>query len=113
MLTTYFAAPGPAAPPRAFPERTEREQEILALIEQRRTNPEIAARLGLRPKTIRNQVSNIFDRLQVADRAEAGMGHRSTKASGCQLFLLSLQLRTSVRDQAQVLTLPFGQALCS
>lgn len=81
-LMTYFAAPRPAAPPRAFPELTGREQEILVLIEQHLTNPEIATRLGLSPKTVRNHVSNIFDKLQVADRAEAimrareaGMGH--------------------------------------
>ena len=35
------------------------------------TNPEIAARLGLTLKTIRNNVSNIFTKLQVADRAQA------------------------------------------
>ncbi len=66
-LMSYFAAPKP----NAFPELTEREREILTLIAQHRTNPEIAARLGLSPKTIRNHVSNIFDKLQVADRAEA------------------------------------------
>lgn len=75
-LMAYFAVPRPAAPPRAFPELTDREQEILALIEQHRTNPEIAARLGLGPKTVRNHVSNIFDKLQVADRAEAIMRAR-------------------------------------
>ena len=75
-LTNYFAAPRPPAPPQAFPELTEREQEILTLVEQHRTNPEIAARLGLSPKTIRNHVSNIFDKLQVADRAEAIMRAR-------------------------------------
>ncbi|MDP9380653.1 MAG: response regulator transcription factor [Chloroflexota bacterium] len=75
-LMSYFATPRPPAPPQAFPELTEREQEILALIEQHRTNPEIAARLGLSPKTVRNHVSNIFDKLQVADRAEAIMRAR-------------------------------------
>lgn len=75
-LTAYFATPRPAAPPRAFPELTEREQEILALIEKHLTNPEIAARLGLSPKTVRNHVSSIFDKLQVADRAEAIMRAR-------------------------------------
>jgi DNA-binding NarL/FixJ family response regulator len=69
-LMAYFAAPRPPAP-QAFPELTDREREILALIEQHLTNPEIAARLGLSPKTVRNHVSNIFDKLQVADRAEA------------------------------------------
>ena len=55
----------------AFPQLTEREREVLALIAQHRTNPEIARQLGLSPKTVRNHVSNIFAKLQVADRAQA------------------------------------------
>ncbi|HKH77414.1 MAG TPA: LuxR C-terminal-related transcriptional regulator [Rubrobacteraceae bacterium] len=34
-------------------------------------NPEIAARLYLSPKTVRNNVSNILAKLQVADRTQA------------------------------------------
>ncbi len=67
----YFAAPPPPVPASAFPELTARETQILHLMAEHRTNPEIAARLGLTPKTIRNNVSNIFTKLQVADRAQA------------------------------------------
>ena len=81
-LINYFAIPRPSAPADAFPELTEREHEILALVAQHQTNPEIARRLQLSPKTIRNHVSNVFTKLQVADRAqaiirarEAGLGH--------------------------------------
>jgi DNA-binding NarL/FixJ family response regulator len=42
-----------------------------ALIAQHETNPEIAKRLYLSPKTVRNHVSNIFTKLQVSDRAQA------------------------------------------
>ena len=63
--------PGSQSVPAAFPELTEREYEILKLIAQRYTNAEIAGRLVLSPKTVRNHVSNIFGKLQVADRAEA------------------------------------------
>jgi DNA-binding NarL/FixJ family response regulator len=70
-LMQYFAAPRTSAPSQAFPELTERELEILALIAQHQTNPEIAERLSLSPKTVRNHVSNIFSKLQVADRAQA------------------------------------------
>jgi DNA-binding NarL/FixJ family response regulator len=70
-LMKYFAAPRPSAPPDAFPELTEREHEILELIARHETNPEIAKRLYLSPKTVRNHVSNIFTKLQVADRAQA------------------------------------------
>lgn len=70
-LMSYFAAPRPSAPPEAFPELTDREREILALVAKHQTNPEIARRLHLTPKTVRNHVSNIFAKLQVADRAQA------------------------------------------
>ncbi len=68
-LIAYFSRHLSAAP--AFPELTEREREILNLIAQGRSNSEIAARLTLTLKTVRNHVSNIFAKLQVADRAEA------------------------------------------
>jgi DNA-binding NarL/FixJ family response regulator len=47
---------------------TGREHEILELIAHHETDPEIAKRLYLGPKTVRNHVSNIFTKLQVADR---------------------------------------------
>lgn len=54
-----------------FPQLTAREREVLALVAAGLTNTAIAERLVLSPKTIRNHVSNIFGKLQVADRAEA------------------------------------------
>jgi DNA-binding NarL/FixJ family response regulator len=70
-LIDFFSAPRPVAPPQAFPELTEREREILILIAQGQNNTEIATRLVLSPHTVRNYVSNIFSKLQVADRAQA------------------------------------------
>lgn len=70
-LADFFAAPRPAAPPRAFPELTQREREVLDLIAQGVGNAEIAERLVLSPKTVRNHISNVFSKLQVADRAAA------------------------------------------
>ncbi len=75
-LMGYFGR-ARSSPPPAFPELTDREYEILALIAQRRSNSEIAARLVLSPKTVRNHVSNILNKLQVADRAEAMMAARA------------------------------------
>jgi DNA-binding NarL/FixJ family response regulator len=69
-LLTFFATT-PAAPPKAFPELTEREGEILQHIARGQTNEEIASALGLSLKTVRNHVSNIFSKLQVVDRAQA------------------------------------------
>ena len=62
----------PAGDPRdAFPQLTEREVEVLRLIAERLSNAEIAAKLFLSQKTVRNYVSGILSKLQVADRAEA------------------------------------------
>jgi DNA-binding NarL/FixJ family response regulator len=77
-LLHYFANP-PSAPRvpslsaavPLFPELTEREREVLGLIAQGLTNSAIAERLVLSPKTVRNYVTEIFSKLQVADRAQA------------------------------------------
>lgn len=55
----------------AFPELTSRERQVLLLVTQQRSNQEIAEELSLSPKTVRNYTSNIFTKLQVADRAGA------------------------------------------
>jgi four helix bundle protein len=77
-LIHYFANPpsAPRAPSLSaavplFPELTEREREVLGLIAQGLTNSAIAERLVLSPKTVRNYVTEIFSKLQVADRAQA------------------------------------------
>ena len=70
-LIHYFAALRPATADLVFPELTDREREILHLIAQGHSNSEIAERLLLRTKTVQNHVSNIFSKLQVADRAQA------------------------------------------
>jgi DNA-binding NarL/FixJ family response regulator len=70
-LLGFFGEIRPEVLPRAFPELTDREREILGLIAQGRGNAEIARRLFLSPKTVANHVSNIFGKLQVADRAQA------------------------------------------
>jgi DNA-binding NarL/FixJ family response regulator len=70
-LIHYFALPRPSAAELAFPGLTERERELLQLIAAGLNNGEIAARLVLSLKTVQNHVSNIFSKLQVADRAQA------------------------------------------
>lgn len=67
-VLTYFNRPAPAP---LFPSLTEREREILILIAQGKNNQAIARELFLSPKTVANHVSNIFSKLQVADRSEA------------------------------------------
>jgi len=69
-IAEFFAA-GPVPPTEAFPQLTAREREILELVAAGRSNAQIASALFLSPKTVRNNVSNVFAKLQVADRAEA------------------------------------------
>ena len=58
-------------PAQPFPALTDREREILGMIAAGWSNTDIARRLVLSDKTVRNHVSNIFAKLQVADRAQA------------------------------------------
>lgn len=69
-LLNFFAA-RPSTPPVPFPDLTNSDREILDLIAGGHDNADIADRLFLSPKTIRNHVSIIFSKLQVADRAQA------------------------------------------
>ncbi|MEJ2305262.1 MAG: response regulator transcription factor [Anaerolineales bacterium] len=75
-----------------FPELTPRELEVLTLISQGMTNAEIAGRLSLSLKTVRNHVSNILNKLQVSDRLqaalrarEAGLGQQKPSDRGGKL----------------------------
>jgi DNA-binding NarL/FixJ family response regulator len=76
-LQGYLTAPPAADPADAFPQLTDREIEVLELLAERRSNAEIAARLFLSQKTVRNYVSGILAKLQVADRAEARLVARA------------------------------------
>ncbi|MRX42680.1 response regulator [Agromyces sp. Q22] len=70
-VLAYFSATRARSRPVPFPELTDREREILELIASGERNTDIARRLYISPKTVRNHVSNIFSKLHVADRAEA------------------------------------------
>ena len=78
-IQRYFATPQRSAP---FPQLTEREREVLELVAQGRSNPEIGRTLRISDKTVRNHVSNLFTKLQVADRAHAIVRARSAGLGG-------------------------------
>ena len=69
---------GRTAQPTAFDGLTEREREVLALIAEGSSNPQIARMLGLSLKTVQNYVSRILDKLQVADRTQAALRARDS-----------------------------------
>jgi DNA-binding NarL/FixJ family response regulator len=70
-IAGYFAETGQAAAAQPFGQLTVREREILELMAAGTGNGAIALRLGLTEKTIRNNVSAIFVKLGVSDRAAA------------------------------------------
>ena len=76
-LLEYFAHP-PVTTARlaAFADLSERERGVLTLIAQGLTNAAIAERLVLSPKTVRNYISEIFSKLQVANRVQASLRAR-------------------------------------
>ena len=81
-MMSYFSSIRTKIPKEIFPELTDREREILELIAHGNPNVNIAKELNISLKTVRNYVSNIYSKLQVADRAqavikarEAGMGN--------------------------------------
>jgi DNA-binding NarL/FixJ family response regulator len=85
-LMAFFATPVFDAPTSLFPDLTDREREILDLIARGDSNSDIAQTLHISPKTVSNHISNIFNKLHVADRAqaivrarEAGMGRDSNR----------------------------------
>jgi DNA-binding NarL/FixJ family response regulator len=67
----YFEAKTKQVKTEAFPQLTEREREVLDYIARGKNNLDIAKTLGLNQKTIRNHVSNILNKLQASDRAQA------------------------------------------
>ena len=75
-LMDYFASTSQQIPQEVFPELTEREREILTLIGRGESNAAIAEQLMISLKTVRNHVSNIYNKLQVADRAQAAIRAR-------------------------------------
>ena len=70
-LAQFVSQSSPQSGSLPFQDLTPRERDILKLLALGLTNAAIAERLSLSPKTVRNQVSIIFNKLQVADRSEA------------------------------------------
>ncbi len=74
-MANYFAHLTPTVED-SFPELTKTERDILRLLADGLQNAQIAERLFLAPKTVRNNVSSILTKLNVADRTEAALRAR-------------------------------------
>jgi pimeloyl-ACP methyl ester carboxylesterase/DNA-binding CsgD family transcriptional regulator len=81
LLGEFYPPRGAARSEDGFPQLTAREREVLQLIAGGLDNAQIAARLELSEKTVRNNITHIFDKIQVENRSqaivlarEAGMG---------------------------------------
>ena len=70
-IMAFLTRPLSAYDKQLFPELSTRERELLDLIAAGEANADIAKQLFLSPKTIRNHISSIFTKLQVADRGQA------------------------------------------
>jgi DNA-binding NarL/FixJ family response regulator len=71
LLDHFAGSPPQADTADPFPELTPREREILQLLAQGRRTADIAAALHISPKTVSNNLTTIFGKLQVADRTAA------------------------------------------
>lgn len=76
-IAGLFGAARPVAP--SFPDLTPREREVLDLLADGHRNSEIARRLGMTDKTVRNHVSAILMKLQVPDRTAAAIRARDAR----------------------------------
>jgi DNA-binding NarL/FixJ family response regulator len=89
VLQQFSASPNPSGPQPAADEirastledLTPRELEVLRLIARGARNREIAEQLVISEKTLGNHISNIFSKLQVADRTQAAMRARDAGLS--------------------------------
>ena len=81
-VLSYLTRPLSARDPLLFPELSAREREVLELMARGLSNGEIARRLFVSPKTIRNHASNVFTKLQVSDRSEAVLRARKAGLGG-------------------------------
>jgi DNA-binding NarL/FixJ family response regulator len=82
-LTAFFQSAGSHGTViTPFHDLTDREREVLTLISQGLSNLQISSQLHISSKTVGNHISNIFNKLQVVDRAQAIVKARSAGLGG-------------------------------
>lgn len=81
-LVASYLRTGQTTAETSFPGLTPREREVLTLLAANASNDEIARRLALRPKTVRNLVSSVLVKLNARDRADAILRARGAGLGG-------------------------------
>ena len=76
QLAALVAGPAPNDP---FPDLTTRERNVLDALTAGASTTQIADRLGLSGKTVRNHISNILTKLEVVDRTQAVLKAREAR----------------------------------
>jgi DNA-binding NarL/FixJ family response regulator len=71
-----------AGDPDPFPQLTPRERQVLACLATAQRNAEVARRLGLSEKSVRNLVSQVLVKLQLPDRTAAALAARAAGLGG-------------------------------
>ena len=71
MLEEFGKDPGVRSPGAPYDELTQRELQVLQLAANGLSNKELAGKLVISEKTVRNHIANIFSKLQVNDRTQA------------------------------------------
>lgn len=71
---------GAARPePDKLAQLSAQEQRVLAFVAEGKTNKEIAKQMGLSDKTVKNYLSNIFDKLKITRRSQAAVLYSSRR----------------------------------
>jgi DNA-binding NarL/FixJ family response regulator len=63
----------PKQPTDPLEELSEQERRVIAAVADGKTDKEIAAALGLQPKTVRNYLGRAFEKLGVNSRTQAAV----------------------------------------
>lgn len=76
IVASFAGGTQESATARAFPDLTPRERDVLEHLAAGARNHEIARRLGMSDKTVRNHVSQVLLKLNVPDRTAAALRAR-------------------------------------
>lgn len=72
---------GPATENNKLSQLSTQEKRVLALVAEGKTNKEIAEQMALSDKTVKNYLSNIFEKLQISRRSQAAVLYAESRNS--------------------------------